>query len=624
MVRAPDVGQTARMGASDTGRSEGSATERFDRDAWHRRIREAVQDPERLDAVAATGLVGSELEPLFDRLTELAAAVLGARWSFVTLVDDERSFWKSAFGTGATEASARQNRVEESFCQYVVASGEPLLISDARLDDRTNDNESIESMGVVAWAGSPIVAAEGHVLGTFCVVDDATREWTAADSVVLETLAGAAASEIQLRTALRRSTITAERLAEQLENRDSVARRSQLMTELAQQLSAAASAADVSRVVASTGRGVLDALFVNIDLLDHSATRLTIIHSPSVPDEIVERYSTLELEESTAPGAAILRQQPVFASTWDEFVAQWPAVADDAHAIGLRSAAAWPLFRSDGTVIGALSVGWSEETVFGPLLRAALLTLAQMCSAALERGQADDVRAGFVLALQHALLPAVPSIPGLDLATEYLPANDELGFGGDWYDIFALSPTRTAIVVGDVCGHGISAAATMAVLRGSLNALTRLNADSLATVFDAVEDTFLGSDQFVATVAIHVVDTSTNDLTSVSAGHPPSVIVLPDGRSSVVDGGRRPVLGMGGPIARVDRTSLPPGAVLVAYTDGLVERRGRTIDEGISNLIDVVALARDDTAADIGSAIAVSVSHARTDDVAYVVIKRDG
>ena len=585
-------------------------------------IRARVGDPSRLAAVTATTLLDSDFEEVFDRLTRLAGAVLDVRWAFVTLVDDKRSFWKSCFGTGAVELSDRQNAVEESFCQYVVATGDPLLIDDARLDERTKLNPSIESMGVIAWAGSPLLSADGHVLGTFCVVSSEPRRWSAADASVLETLAGAAASEIQLRTALTTARDAADALSAELAIRDEIGRRSELMSALALELSAAATADEVAHIVASTGRGVLGALFVNLDLVDPSNRHLTVIHSPSVPSTIVERYSTITLDESTAPGCAVLQRRPMIASTFAEFAAQWPTVADDAASIGLRAAGAWPMFLADGTVLGALSAGWSTDTEFGVLLRSALLTMAQMAAASLERTRIGDLRAAFVVALQHALLPTLPSPTGVDVAARYLPADNDLGLGGDWYDVFTASPSRVGVIVGDVCGHGIQAAATMALLRGTLNALVRQNHTNLTDVFANAEAWLVAEPDFVATVAVHVVDTNTDTLHYLSAGHPPSVLVRPDGSYELLEAARRPVLGISGPKMPNGRVRFPPGAILVACTDGLLERRDRTLDEGLSTVASIATEHRRGTAEDIAAALEKSINISPSDDIAFVVLKR--
>lgn len=163
----------------------------------------AVRDPKRLAAVRASGLLDTAPEVPFDRLTALAATLLDAPLAFATIVDEQRSFWKSC--VGIAEGEERENRVEESFCQYVVGSGRELLVGDAASDPRTRDNPSVDAMGIRAWAGFPLNTPGGAVLGSFCVVDTKPRKWTARDVEVLATLAGAASSEIALRAAATRA-----------------------------------------------------------------------------------------------------------------------------------------------------------------------------------------------------------------------------------------------------------------------------------------------------------------------------------------------------------------------------------------------------------------------------------
>lgn len=174
----------------------------------------AVLDPARLAAVRRTGLLDTGPEEAFDRLTRLAATLLGTPFAFVTVVDDTRSFWKSCIGVGSIDPADRQNPVRESFCQYVVGADAELIVSDTRADARTAANPSIESMGVAAWAGFPIHSPDGLVLGTFCAVDTSARQWTPHDVEVLSTLAQAAAGEIALREAVDDAR-TATRRAEQ-------------------------------------------------------------------------------------------------------------------------------------------------------------------------------------------------------------------------------------------------------------------------------------------------------------------------------------------------------------------------------------------------------------------------
>ena len=161
-----------------------------------------IADARRLRAVDATALLDTGPEEAFDRLARLAATLLDAPHAFITLVDERRSFWKSAIGIDSSDPARRQNTVEESFCQYVVASDEALIVDDAANDPRTSTNPSIESMGVAAWAGVPFRGPEGDVLGSFCVVDLKTRRWTERDRQILETLSESAGAEIALRAAL--------------------------------------------------------------------------------------------------------------------------------------------------------------------------------------------------------------------------------------------------------------------------------------------------------------------------------------------------------------------------------------------------------------------------------------
>ena len=159
-----------------------------------------INDPFRLAAVLNSGLLDTEPEAAFDDLTRLAAMLIGAPYAFATVVDDRRSFWKSRYGVPA--GGPRQNSVRESFCRYVVNANEELIVNDAAADERTRDNPSVESMGVAAWAGFPLMDSTGEVLGTFCVVDTRVREWTPHEIDILKTLASVASREVARQRAI--------------------------------------------------------------------------------------------------------------------------------------------------------------------------------------------------------------------------------------------------------------------------------------------------------------------------------------------------------------------------------------------------------------------------------------
>lgn len=170
---------------------------------WFAGVRpDAITSAARLRQVVRSGLLDTEREEAFDRFARLAAVMLGEVTAFVTVVDERRSFWKACVTAGGGTLEVRQNTVEQSFCRYVIGTDRPLIVSDARVHPVTRDNPSVASMGVVAWAGYPVRTPDGQVLGTFCVVGDRPRDWSATDLHVLETLAHAIAGEVALRMAV--------------------------------------------------------------------------------------------------------------------------------------------------------------------------------------------------------------------------------------------------------------------------------------------------------------------------------------------------------------------------------------------------------------------------------------
>jgi GAF domain-containing protein len=174
---------------------------------WELQLREA----DRLAAVDHSGLVGLSGDDAFDRLLELAIAVTGAPRGVIALVDAEHTTAFSA--VGFPEGLPLFAPIGFSFCRYVVGYGRPFLVEDAHNDPRTIGDPAIEAFAAVAWIGFPVEDAHGHVLGNFCLMDAAPREWTALDVQTVATLAQAATAEIALRVARIAATTTQVELA---------------------------------------------------------------------------------------------------------------------------------------------------------------------------------------------------------------------------------------------------------------------------------------------------------------------------------------------------------------------------------------------------------------------------
>jgi GAF domain-containing protein len=158
----------------------------------------AVADRERLAALRATGLLDSEVDPAFDRHARLAAQVLNTPIALVSLVDEDRQFFKSAIGLPEPWATQRETPLAYSFCQHAVAAREPLVVDDAREHEVLKDNLAVAEMGVAAYAGIPLIDDGGQALGTLCVIDTQPRHWTTHQVDLLRDLAASAAVDVKL------------------------------------------------------------------------------------------------------------------------------------------------------------------------------------------------------------------------------------------------------------------------------------------------------------------------------------------------------------------------------------------------------------------------------------------
>ncbi len=158
-------------------------------------------DPARLAAVHATGLLDSEVEEVFDRLTRIAVRILGVPASFISLVDADRDFYKSACGFGEPLATAREMS-GPTFCHYTVLRTDPLVIPDTAADPLYRDMPTVMSLGVAAYVGVPLVI-DGQTVGAFCTIDTVPRAWTQEEVDVLVELAASAQREMELRGAVK-------------------------------------------------------------------------------------------------------------------------------------------------------------------------------------------------------------------------------------------------------------------------------------------------------------------------------------------------------------------------------------------------------------------------------------
>ncbi len=158
-----------------------------------------VDNPARLDALMDSQLLDTLPEESFDRYTRIAAALLQSDVSLISLVDSDRQFFKSQVGLPPPYDTTRQTPLTHSFCQLVVQSGEPLIVEDARNDERVSQNLAIRDLGVISYLGMPVTSREGFLLGSLCTINSRPRVWSEADQRLLADLAGAVSTEIEVR-----------------------------------------------------------------------------------------------------------------------------------------------------------------------------------------------------------------------------------------------------------------------------------------------------------------------------------------------------------------------------------------------------------------------------------------
>jgi hypothetical protein len=162
-----------------------------------------LTDAERRAALGRTGLMEGTVDESFDRLTNAVARVLQAPVALVSLVDADRQVFAGCVGLPEPWASDRQTALSHSFCQHAVTSRERLVVSDARNDPRVKDNLAIEDLGVVAYAGYPLIDRAGNALGSLCVIDHEPRTWKADELDLLSDLAETVVAEIEARATRR-------------------------------------------------------------------------------------------------------------------------------------------------------------------------------------------------------------------------------------------------------------------------------------------------------------------------------------------------------------------------------------------------------------------------------------
>jgi PAS domain S-box-containing protein len=231
----------------------------------------------------------------------------------------------------------------------------------------------------------------------------------------------------------------------------------------------------------------------------------------------------------------------------------------------------WPTRAADGVVIGACAI---------------VRDISDRKRAEAELKELYEQQRHIALTLQRSLMGTPPAIPGLATASRYRPATQGAGVGGDWFDLIPLGAGRVGVLIGDVMGRGLEAAAVMGQLRSAAHALakTGLQPRQLMQAMDTVVADLDVPDQLV-TCCYLVIAADTGEVTVCSAGHLPVLVAVPGARTRPLPAPVNAPLGVGGMIYEQCSSTIEPGATLVLYTDGLIETPETDIEDKLTQLV---------------------------------------
>jgi hypothetical protein len=381
----------------------------------------------------------------------------------------------------------------------------------------------------------------------------------------------------------------------------------------------------VLAIMADIGREALGADYTGIGLLDErDVIRLPAPLNWDRPGPVMD----IALSEDSLVAGVLRDGQPVYLDSPDAYLAlvRSARTRELVAAIDEKSWAVLPL-RTTAAPFGVLRLAFRTPRVLAAGERVFLEALAGQCALAVERARLFEREHDAVVLLQRSLLPtAVPPTPGLQVACRYLPGRESAG-GGDWYDVFPLPAGRFALVVGDVMGHGLAAASVMGQVRGALRAFALGDPDP-ATVFTGLDRFFaMAEDPETLTTCVYgVIDPATGWVVTANAGHMPWVLARSDGPVELLaDDPAGTPLGWSEPRAAGRQFRLAPGDLLLGFTDGLVESRTRSLDVGLTVVMDAVGQARELSVADVCDHLQSSLLDGRRhdDDVTLLVARLD-
>ncbi|PRX96042.1 SpoIIE family protein phosphatase [Allonocardiopsis opalescens] len=396
---------------------------------------------------------------------------------------------------------------------------------------------------------------------------------------------------------------------------------SRQVTELAGALVSATTVAEISELVVARIASLFDGDGGVFGLLEDGRLRVTGYHG--VDQSVLAALQGIEVAESRGPVSTALRRRAArFYESRAELLDAFPNLHEVFTRGKVQSCAIVPLSGSDRLPTGLWIFGWTRPHHCSHDERMLMYTLADLAGQALERVKLQQAQLDLSAALQRRMLPPdVPEVRGLDVAVRYLPSQAGFDICGDWYDVFTLPDGRIGLVVGDVQGHGVEAAAAMGQIRVAFRAYAAGH-DDPGAVLAATNRLLSEAGEIVfATCGYLVLDPVTGIAHAAWAGQPP--IVFADSQGMAVWGPETgPPVGVDPrAVYPVSQAWLEPGTVMLMCSDGLVENARLAMDDGLSMAGSVLAEWSGATADVIADALVGTAPAGRHDDIALLVAR---
>ncbi|HEX2410738.1 MAG TPA: SpoIIE family protein phosphatase [Solirubrobacteraceae bacterium] len=567
-----------------------------------------MSEPSALQYVTDAALAYLPQDALLEELLSRISEVLSADTAAILLLEDDEPGQvlraRAACGIEEEVDAGVAIPLGRGFAGRIAAERQALAIDD--VDHADILNPILREKGIRSLLGVPLLV-EGRVIGVLHVGSLSPRHFTDEERELLQ-LAGDRAAAAIGHAKLHTSEISAREAAE------AATRRLESLQRITDAALAYLPQDALLEELLSRITEVLSADTAAILLLDEQEHILRARAARGIEEE-VEAGVTIPLGRGFA-GRIAAERQALAIDDVDHADIHNPILREK----GIRSLLGVPLLV-EGRVIGVLHVGSLSPRHFIDDERELLQLAGDRAAVAIEHARLYEQRR-LAEALQRRLLPSnLGGIPGIELASRYLPASGE-SLGGDWYDVFPLGRGRIVVAVGDVVGHGLAAAAVMAQLRTALRAYAADRHPPAEVVARVNHLMWNLGPTAMTTLAYAVVDPDEESLELVTAGHLPPLVVDRGGAASFLPLQGGIALGT----TRVARYEsrvhpFPTGTTVVLYTDGLVEVRGRTIDEGLDRLRAAAATGHSSLEALCSGIVERLVPEQRPDDIAVLAAR---